>query len=131
MNETNNIFSLKFMEECSFEEERAKYLNILENIRQQRERNITVNIPYKQIPSPENAYIHPTDELVNPIYTKSNGYGKVHIWIEDGVYNAGVEIENRYITLEDELLPKIKVYDVIPDSTKKNIEDLINEKNNI
>lgn len=75
--------------------------------------NETSNREYVQVESPKVAYIHLTDRIVNPVYTSSDGYGKVHIWIENNKYNAGVEIEGRYLP-GDELQPKIKVYDIIP-----------------
>lgn len=133
MNEINDfvIPNLNFLEEVSYEEERKKYLDQLKEIRKQRERNICHVIPYCQVESPKVAYIYSTDEEVNPVYTETDGYGKVHIWVKDGVYNAGVEIEGRYIVWGDELCPKINVYEIIPDCIQKIIKRLVDEKNKI
>lgn len=128
MNEISNVFELKFMKECSFEEERQKYFDALEVIREERERNVSHVIPYKKVESPKVAYILETDKEIYPIYTESDSYGKAHVWVEDGVYNAGVEIENRYLDLDDKLRPKIRIYDEIPDCiVEKIIKGIVNE----
>lgn len=130
MSEISEEFTLRVMEECSFEDDQQKYLNHLEEIRKQREKNVCHIIPYVKVESPKVAYLYESDEEVYPVYTESDGYGKVHIWVIDGIYNAGVEIERRYIGLGDKLLPKIKEYDSIPDCiVEKIIKGLVNEKN--
>lgn len=132
LHEKGEIYDLKFMEECSYEEEQQKFLDQLEEIKKQRDKNICHPTFYYRIESPEVAYLHPTDEIVYPIYTESDGYGKFHVWVKDGIYNAGVEIEGRYIGWEDKLYPKIKVYDSIPDCiVEKIIKGVCDEKNKI
>lgn len=123
MRETNEYgFTLNFMEVGDFEAERKQFLDSLQIIKEQRERNVTVDIPWCQIVSPKIAYIYDTLEEIHPIYSKSDGYDRVHIWKDGENYNAGIEIERRYLDIDEEKLPQVKVYDVIPEGTQKEIE---------
>ena len=135
MNDINETYELKFLEEISqeqIEKEKIEYLDTLKRIRKHRNSQPIIHLPYIRIESPKNAYIYPTDEIVHPIYTESDGYTKIHVWIKDGIYNAGVEIENRYVVLEDEMRPKIKVYDEIPNRIFDIIiKGIVDEKNKV
>ena len=118
-------FKFNFMEEVDVEADRKDYADKLAMIAKWREKNIPNVFEYTQKESPEISYLYLTNEVVHPLYSESDGYGTVHIWIKDGVYSAGVEIERRYLP-NDPLQPKIKVYDIIPDSILTQIKTLIN-----
>ena len=121
MNDISEIFELKFMESANFEEEKQKYFDALAEIKKFRDSQVPIVIEWVRVESPKIAYIYPTDEVVHPIYSESDGYGTVHIWLEDRIHNAGIEIERRYLSLDDELYPKIRVYDNIPDCIARKI----------
>ena len=123
MKEINEYgFSLDFMDDGDFEADKKQFEEILRIIREQRERNVTVDIPWCQVVSPNVAYIYPTLEEIHPIYSESDGYGRVHIWKDGDNYNAGIEIERRYLDMDEQKLPQIRVYDKIPESIQQIIE---------
>lgn len=123
MKETNEYgFSLDFMDDGDFEADKKQFEENLRIIREQRERNVTFDYPWCQVVSPNVAYIYPTLESIHPIYSESDGYGKIHIWKDGDNYNAGIEIERRYLDLDEQKLPQIRVYEKIPKSIQQIIE---------
>ena len=110
--------------EAGLKKERDKYFKFLKECQSFRYKNTTRYIAYTEIHPPSFAYLLHTDEKVKPIYTATDGYGKIHIWKENEQYNAGVEIENRYALLDDELIPKIRVYNELPEHIEIIIEKL-------
>lgn len=126
MKSVSEQFPFHFLEEVDPDLERKKYLDELKKIAEEREKNITHETKWVRIKSPKAAYLLGNDEKVEPIYTECDGYGKVHIWKNGVEYNAGVEIEGRYILLGDELIPKIRVYNDTPESILDIIKKLKN-----
>lgn len=121
---------MKSVSEDELRKERMEYFNFLKECQSYRDKNNTHYIAYTEIHPPSIAYLNHNDKEIKPIYTATDGYGKIHIWKEQGQYNAGVEIENRYVLLDDELIPKIRVYDELPEHIEIIIKKL-NEKNSI
>jgi len=118
------------LKEVDPEVEANALINQLKKIAEFRERNVTHDLPWVKVESPDVGYLldHKDEpdynETVNPIYTETDGYGKFHIWKKNGVYNAGIQIENRHIVVGDKVRPIIRVYDKIPKEILDIIEDL-------
>jgi hypothetical protein len=116
--------NLNVLTQKDIEAENISYQDQLAAIAKWREKNIPAVLEWKEVQSPELAYIYPTLEEVHPIYSESDGYGIIHVWIANESYCAGIEIERRYLSVDEQFLPQLKVYNTIPNSILKKIETL-------
>jgi hypothetical protein len=116
---------LDFLTQQDIDEENKLYQDQLAEIAKWREKNIPVVLEWKEKESPKIAYVYKTLEEIHPIYSESDGYGTIHVWITNDSYVVGIEMERRYLSIDEQHLPQVRVYnDDISNRILKTIKKL-------
>lgn len=78
---------------------------------------------YHILPTFDVVFLLGSDTPIEPVLSIGEPYGRYHIWADRNCYHWGVEIEARYIGLDDEKSPKVRECSHIPPMIHEMLRD--------